>query len=151
MIVHFPNHSTLTFAIKALQGCAEYDSHLPSGSLESRTAILPLAAATSTQSPLFMLRVAFRQASWPGPIWVCDKIGLLTLYTALMFYEADCAVSWSPVVRQIRHYPVGENVGLLYRVLILAISSIDSCGLNETVRKCLNTCRYLSTSCGRST
>jgi hypothetical protein len=34
--------------------------------LESRTAIFSAAAATSTQSPWFMLRRAFRQFNWPG-------------------------------------------------------------------------------------
>jgi hypothetical protein len=37
---------------------------LPSGFLESLTAILSAEAATSTHSPWFMLRRAFRQFSW---------------------------------------------------------------------------------------
>jgi hypothetical protein len=50
--------------IRQLRG--EQVIQLPSGFLESRTAILSAEAeaATSTQSPWFMLRRALRQFSW---------------------------------------------------------------------------------------
>jgi hypothetical protein len=46
---------------KARHECAGYASQIPSGFLESRTATCSLADATSTHSPLPMLRSALRQ------------------------------------------------------------------------------------------
>jgi hypothetical protein len=47
--------------------------------LESLTAIFSAEAATSTQSPWFMLRLAFRQFSWPGSGCADDMMRSLSI------------------------------------------------------------------------